>query len=61
MMENGTKTKRITIKRERNEGDPCGTYREYFSGKNKQRWLRYKVCCGRGEGMGAVLMCGSTG
>ena len=24
MMEKGTKIKRITIKRERNDGDPCG-------------------------------------
>lgn len=61
-MEKGTKIKRITIKRERNEGDPCGIDGDYFSSKNEQRQLRYKVCCGFGEGIGgAVWVCGSTG
>ena len=31
MMEKETKIKRITIKRERNEGDPCGICGYYFS------------------------------
>lgn len=43
-MEKWTKIKKITIKHERNEGDPCGIGGDCFSGKNEQRWLRYKVC-----------------
>lgn len=35
MMKKETKIKRITIKRERNEGDPCGIDEDYFGCKNK--------------------------
>ena len=35
MMEKETKIKRITIKRERNEGDPCRIGGDYFNGKNE--------------------------
>ena len=35
MMEKETKIKRITIKRERNEGDPRGIVGDYFGGKNE--------------------------
>lgn len=60
MMEKETKIKRITIKRERNEGDPCGIDGDYFSEKNERKWLRYKVCwvlSGVGEcGLGGVCV-----